>query len=142
MPLPLLLIIYAPFRNCSILAHACRSCVRRVRMPCRIHLAKIKLDKPLDFYAPRLAALTPGFSGADIANVVNEAALVAARRTADSVALDDFEAAADRVIAGLEKRNKVVSPEERRTVAYHEAGHAVRPLQTRTPAVGRPARLR
>lgn len=92
----------------------------------RIHLAKIKLDKPLDFYAPRLAALTPGFSGADIANVVNEAALVAARRAKDAVALDDFEAAADRVIAGLEKRNKVVSPEERRTVAYHEAGHAVR----------------
>lgn len=95
-------------------------------LPCRIHLAKIKLDKPLDFYAPRLAALTPGFSGADIANVVNEAALVAARGGKDAVALDDFEAAADRVIAGLEKRNKVVSPEERRTVAYHEAGHAVR----------------
>eukprot|EP00892_Ulva_mutabilis_P001410 jgi/Ulvmu1/1126/UM106_0043.1 len=91
----------------------------------KIHLEKIKLDKPLDFYAPRLAALTPGMSGADIANVVNEAALVAARRSADAVALDDFEAAADRIIAGLEKRNKVVSPEERRTVAYHEAGHAV-----------------
>lgn len=93
---------------------------------CRVHLAKIKLDKPIEHYAPRLAALTPGFAGADIANVVNEAALVAARTNRDSVTLADFETAADRIIAGLEKRNKVVSPEERRTVAYHEAGHAVR----------------
>lgn len=91
----------------------------------RIHLAKIKLERAVDFLAPRLAALTPGFAGADIANVVNEAALVAARRGGDTVALADFEAAADRVIAGLEKRSKVVSAEERRTVAYHEAGHAV-----------------
>lgn len=93
---------------------------------CRVHLAKIKLDKPLAHYAPRLAALTPGFSGADIANVVNEAALVAARARKEHVALADFEAATDRVIAGLEKRAKVISTEERRTVAYHEAGHAVR----------------
>lgn len=89
-------------------------------------MSKIKLDRPLSHYAPRLAALTPGFSGADIANVVNEAALVAARANKDSVALEDFEAATDRVIAGLEKKAKVISSEERRTVAYHEAGHAVR----------------
>jgi AFG3 family protein len=94
---------------------------------CRIHLAKIKLDKPLDFYAPRLAALTPGFTGADIANIVNEAALLAARTNKHAVTLEDFESAADRVIAGVEKRNKVVSPEVRRTIAYHEAGHAVCP---------------
>ena len=80
----------------------------------------------MDYYAPRLAALTPGFAGADIANVVNEAALVAARTSKTAVTMEDFEAAADRVIAGLEKRSKVVSPAERRTVAYHEAGHAVR----------------
>lgn len=82
----------------------------------------------MSHYAPRLAALTPGFSGADIANVVNEAALVAARANKDSVSLIDFETATDRVIAGLEKRAKVISSEERRTVAYHEAGHAVRVL--------------
>lgn len=91
-----------------------------------MHLSKIKLDRPVAHYAPRLAALTPGFSGADIANVVNESALVAARSNKDSVSLIDFETATDRVIAGLEKRAKVVSKEERRTVAYHEAGHAVR----------------
>ena len=73
----------------------------------------------------RLAALTPGFTGADLANVVNEAALNAARRSATGVVLRDFEYAIDRVIGGLEKKHKVISPEERRVVAYHEAGHAV-----------------
>ena len=73
----------------------------------------------------RLAALTPGFTGADLANVVNEAALNAARRSASGVLLRDFEYAIDRVIGGLEKKHKVISPEERRVVAYHEAGHAV-----------------
>eukprot|EP00887_Chlorella_sp_A99_P001432 scaffold8.g1432.t1 len=73
----------------------------------------------------RLAALTPGFAGADIANVCNEAALIAARANKDAVGMPDFEAAVDRVIGGLEKKNKVISAEERRTVAYHEAGHAV-----------------
>jgi AFG3 family protein len=73
----------------------------------------------------RLAALTPGFTGADLANVVNEAALNAARRSASGVVLRDFEYAIDRVIGGLEKKHKVISPEERRVVAYHEAGHAV-----------------
>ena len=89
-------------------------------------MAKLKLDQPLEKYSGRLAALTPGFSGADIANVCNEAALVAARGNKKEVSFVDFETATDRVIAGLEKRLKVVSPIERRTVAYHEAGHAVR----------------
>ena len=91
----------------------------------QVHLQKIKLDAPIDHYSERLAALTPGFSGADIANVVNEAALVAARTNDTSVTLKHFESAADRVIAGLEKKNKVVNKIERNTVAYHEAGHAV-----------------
>ncbi|KAK9844071.1 hypothetical protein WJX81_003751 [Elliptochloris bilobata] len=91
----------------------------------RIHLAKLKLDELVDFYSERLAALTPGFAGADIANVVNEAALIAARSGKASVTMVDFEAAVDRVIGGLEKRNKVISVDERRTVAFHEAGHAV-----------------
>ncbi|WIA22346.1 hypothetical protein OEZ85_004659 [Tetradesmus obliquus] len=91
----------------------------------RVHLSKLKLEKALEHYSERLAALTPGFSGADIANVCNEAALVAARASDASVTMPHFEAAIDRVIGGLEKKNKVISPEERRTVAYHEAGHAV-----------------
>lgn len=91
----------------------------------RVHLAKLKLDKPVDHYSERLAALTPGFAGADVANVCNEAALIAARRDKDAVGMEDFENAVDRVIGGLEKKNKVISAEERRTVAYHEAGHAV-----------------
>ena len=91
----------------------------------RVHLAKIKLDKAVEHYSERLAALTPGFAGADVANVCNEAALIAARKEKDAVGMIDFENAVDRVIGGLEKKNKVISVEERRTVAYHEAGHAV-----------------
>jgi len=91
----------------------------------QVHLGKIKLDAPVDQYSERLAALTPGFTGADIANVVNEAALMAARACDVAVMLHHFEQAADRVIAGLEKKNKVVNKVERNTVAYHEAGHAV-----------------
>lgn len=91
----------------------------------RVHLANIKLDKPVEYYSERLSALTPGFAGADIANVCNEAALIAARGDKNSVSMVDFESAVDRVIGGLEKKNKVISVEERRTVAYHEAGHAV-----------------
>eukprot|EP00197_Chlamydomonas_leiostraca_P001991 CAMPEP_0202857522 /NCGR_PEP_ID=MMETSP1391-20130828/427_1 /ASSEMBLY_ACC=CAM_ASM_000867 /TAXON_ID=1034604 /ORGANISM="Chlamydomonas leiostraca, Strain SAG 11-49" /LENGTH=796 /DNA_ID=CAMNT_0049536333 /DNA_START=393 /DNA_END=2784 /DNA_ORIENTATION=+ len=91
----------------------------------RVHLAKLKLTKELDYYVERLAALTPGMSGADIANVCNEAALVAARADDPSVDLHHFEAAIDRVIGGAEKKNKVISAEERRTVAFHESGHAV-----------------
>ena len=72
-----------------------------------------------------LASQTPGFAGAEIANVCNEAALIAARTDKDAVEMDDFEAAIDRVIGGLEKKNKLISPEEREIVAYHEAGHAI-----------------
>lgn len=91
----------------------------------RVHLQKIALDGPVQEYSERLAALTPGFAGADIANVCNEAALVAARESAKFVVLEHFEKAVDRVIAGLEKKEKVISRVERETVAYHEAGHAV-----------------
>ncbi len=72
-----------------------------------------------------LASQTPGFAGAEIANVCNEAALLAARRDKESIEMEDFEQAIDRVIAGLEKKNKIISPEERKIVAYHEAGHAI-----------------
>ncbi|EIE26613.1 ATP-dependent metallopeptidase Hfl [Coccomyxa subellipsoidea C-169] len=91
----------------------------------RIHLAKLKLDNPVEYFSERLAALSPGFAGADIANVCNEAALIAARAGKDFVSMVDFEAATDRVIGGLEKKNKVISVVERKTVAFHEAGHAV-----------------
>ncbi|XP_020580716.1 ATP-dependent zinc metalloprotease FTSH 8, mitochondrial-like [Phalaenopsis equestris] len=91
----------------------------------RIYLKKIKLDNDPSFYSERLAALTPGFAGADIANVCNEAALIAARNEDLTVTVQHFEAAIDRVIGGLEKKNKVISKQERRTVAYHESGHAV-----------------
>ncbi|KAJ6799112.1 ATP-dependent zinc metalloprotease FTSH 8, mitochondrial-like [Iris pallida] len=91
----------------------------------RIYLEKIKLDNEPSFFSQRLAALTPGFAGADIANVCNEAALIAARNEEKQVTMQHFEAAIDRVIGGLEKKNKVISKLERRTVAYHEAGHAV-----------------
>ncbi|CAL8466929.1 g6465 [Coccomyxa elongata] len=91
----------------------------------RIHLAKLKLDKPVEYFSERLAALSPGFAGADIANVCNEAALIAARAGKDFISMVDFEAATDRVIGGLEKKNKVISADERKTVAFHEAGHAV-----------------
>lgn len=92
-----------------------------------VHLAKLTVSDPpgKDEVAKVMAARTPGFAGADIANVCNEAALIAARHTKDSIELSDFDAAVDRVIGGLEKKNLVMSPEEKRTVAYHEAGHAV-----------------
>uniref|UniRef100_A0A0E0JQW8 AAA+ ATPase domain-containing protein n=1 Tax=Oryza punctata TaxID=4537 RepID=A0A0E0JQW8_ORYPU len=91
----------------------------------RIYLKKLKLDKEPSFYSQRLAALTPGFAGADIANVCNEAALIAARSEGTLITIQHFESAIDRVIGGLEKKNKVISKLERRTVAYHESGHAV-----------------
>nr|TKW17663.1 hypothetical protein SEVIR_5G383100v2 [Setaria viridis] len=91
----------------------------------RIYLKKLKLDKEPSFYSQRLAALTPGFAGADIANVCNEAALIAARSEDAQITIQHFEAAIDRVIGGLEKKNKVISKLERQTVAYHESGHAV-----------------
>ena len=87
-----------------------------------VHLRKLKLDKDLD--REFLAKQTPGFSGADIANVCNEAALIAARHNKDCVGREDFLAAVDRIIGGLERKNKVISPQEKKTIAYHEAGHA------------------
>uniref|UniRef100_A0A0E0PNI5 AAA+ ATPase domain-containing protein n=1 Tax=Oryza rufipogon TaxID=4529 RepID=A0A0E0PNI5_ORYRU len=91
----------------------------------RIYLKKLKLDNEPSFYSQRLAALTPGFAGADIANVCNEAALIAARSEETQITMQHFESAIDRIIGGLEKKNKVISKLERRTVAYHESGHAV-----------------
>ncbi|EEQ30512.1 AAA ATPase afg3 [Microsporum canis] len=90
-----------------------------------VHLKKIVTKEDIEYLKGRLAALTPGFSGADIANCVNEAALVAARMHADHVVMSHFEQAIERVIGGLEKKSLVLSPEEKRTVAYHEAGHAI-----------------
>ncbi|MBX2977841.1 MAG: ATP-dependent zinc metalloprotease FtsH [Flavobacteriales bacterium] len=88
-----------------------------------VHLKPLKLDTSnvdVDF----LARQTPGFSGADIANICNEAALIAARKKKQSVERQDFLDAVDRVIGGLEKKNKIITPEEKRAIAYHEAGHA------------------
>ncbi|KAJ0260087.1 ATP-dependent zinc metalloprotease FTSH 3 [Hirschfeldia incana] len=91
----------------------------------KIYLKKIKLDHEPSYFSQRLAALTPGFAGADIANVCNEAALIAARKGGATVTMAHFDSAIDRVIGGLEKKNRVISKLERRTVAYHESGHAV-----------------
>ena len=87
-----------------------------------VHIAGIKIDKDLDINF--LAKQTPGFSGADIANVCNEAALIAARNDHKSVTRQDFMDAVDRIIGGLERKNKIMTEEEKRSVAYHEAGHA------------------
>jgi cell division protease FtsH len=89
----------------------------------RVHLKPIKLAADVD--PNELAAQTPGFAGAEIANVCNEAALIAARSDKEAVDMKDFQDAMDRVIGGLEKKNKLISPEEKEIVAYHEAGHAV-----------------
>lgn len=91
----------------------------------KVHLKPIKTEVNVEQLSRKLAALTPGFSGADIHNVCNEAALIAARRLKEDVEEKDFEDAIERVIAGLEKKSRVLSPEEKKTVAYHEAGHAV-----------------
>jgi AFG3 family protein len=88
-----------------------------------VHLQSIKTSD--DIKSSVLAEMTPGFAGADIANVCNEAALVAARRNKKAVELEDFNYALDRVIGGLEKKNKLISPEEKKIIAYHEAGHAI-----------------
>jgi len=90
-----------------------------------VHLKKLKLAIDMEEVAPKLASLTPGFSGAEIANVCNEAALIAARHKKEAVSLDDFHAAMDRVIGGLEKKSKVLTVEDKTRVAHHEAGHAV-----------------
>jgi cell division protease FtsH len=89
----------------------------------KVHLKPIKVSEKVDIH--KLAEQTPGFAGADIANVCNEAALIAARKGKNAVDMTDFQDAVDRVIGGLEKKNKIISPEEKRIIAYHEAGHAV-----------------
>ena len=89
----------------------------------KVHLKNIKTGE--DVTPSVLSEMTPGFAGAEIANVCNEAALVAARRDKEEVDMDDFNHALDRVIGGLEKKNKLISPEEKEIIAYHEAGHAI-----------------
>lgn len=89
----------------------------------KVHLKPIKISEKLDIH--KLAEQTPGFAGADIANVCNEAALIAARKGKAAVDMQDFQDAVDRVIGGLEKKNKIISPDEKRIIAYHEAGHAI-----------------
>jgi len=91
----------------------------------QVHLKPLRLADKIEDIAQRMASLTPGFSGADIANICNEAALIAARQRAKAVAEKHFELAVDRIVGGLEKKNKVMQPIEKKTVAYHEAGHAV-----------------
>ena len=88
-----------------------------------IHLKKAKLST--DVEPEQVAALTPGFTGADLANLVNEATLLATRRNADSVSMADFTNAIERIVAGLEKKNRILNPKERRVVAHHEMGHAL-----------------
>ncbi|TAN54587.1 MAG: ATP-dependent metallopeptidase FtsH/Yme1/Tma family protein, partial [Betaproteobacteria bacterium] len=89
----------------------------------QVHVRKIRLAPEVDL--EQIAALTPGFSGADLANLVNEAALLATRRAGESVTLDDFTHAVERIVAGLEKKNRLLNEKERRVVAYHEMGHAL-----------------
>ena len=89
----------------------------------KVHLKPIKISTKLDIH--KLAEQTPGFAGADIANVCNEAALIAARKGKEHVEMEDFQDAVDRVIGGLEKKNKIISPDEKKIIAYHEAGHAI-----------------
>jgi cell division protease FtsH len=88
-----------------------------------VHLRKVTLDS--DVKPDQIAALTPGFTGADLANLVNEAALLATRRGGSAVTMEDFNNAIERVVAGLEKRNRLLNPEERRVVAFHELGHTM-----------------
>ena len=89
----------------------------------KVHVRNLKLNS--DVNIKNLSAQTPGFAGAEIANVCNESALIAARKDKESIEMVDFQDAIDRVIGGLEKKNKIISPDEKRIVAYHEAGHAV-----------------
>ena len=89
----------------------------------KVHLKPLKLAEDIDL--KQLSAQTPGFSGADIANICNEAALIAARKSKNLVEWDDFNEAIDRIVGGLEKKSKIISPREKRIIAYHEAGHAV-----------------
>ena len=89
----------------------------------RVHVRDLRVGDDVDLEV--LAGQTPGFAGAEIANICNEAALLAARKNKDAIEMSDFEQAIDRVIAGLEKKNKLISPEEREVIAYHESGHAI-----------------
>ena len=89
----------------------------------KVHLKPIKVSEQVDIH--KLAEQTPGFAGADIANICNEAALIAARKCKEAVDMGDFQDAVDRVIGGLEKKNKIISPDEKKIIAYHEAGHAI-----------------
>ncbi|XP_059173084.1 AFG3-like protein 2 [Physella acuta] len=91
----------------------------------KVHLKKLKTKVPIDELARKMAARTPGFSGAEIANVCNEAALIASRDLSTLILPEHFEQAIERVVAGLEKKTQVLQPDEKKTVAYHEAGHAV-----------------
>ncbi len=91
----------------------------------RVHLKPIKTSVDIDELSRKMAALTPGFTGADVANVCNEAALIAARFLAKEVEQRHFEQAIERVIGGLEKKTMVIQPEEKKVIAYHEAGHAI-----------------
>ena len=111
-----------------------------------VHLKKVtKLGD--DVKPEQIAALTPGFTGADLANLVNEATLLATRRNAEAVTMTDFTAAIERMVAGLEKRNRLLNPLERRVVAYHELGHAMVALalpgtDIRAQGLDHPARRR
>ena len=89
----------------------------------RVHLKPIKVSQTLDIH--KMAEQTPGFAGADIANICNEAALIAARKGKEAVDMSDFNDAIDRIIGGLEKKNKIIAPHEKEIIAYHEAGHAI-----------------
>ncbi len=89
----------------------------------KVHMARVKVGATVD--PDQIAALTPGFTGADLANLVNEAALSATRRKADAVERQDFDAAIERIVAGLEKKNRLLNPREREIVAFHEMGHAL-----------------
>ncbi|MCP4125298.1 MAG: ATP-dependent zinc metalloprotease FtsH [Bacteroidetes bacterium] len=89
----------------------------------KVHLKPLKVADNVE--AHKIAAQTPGFAGAEIANVCNEAALIAARRGKKAIEMKDFQDAVDRVIGGLEKKNKIISPQEKKIIAYHEAGHAI-----------------
>jgi len=89
----------------------------------KVHIRKIKIGKDVDL--DKIAGLTTGFTGADLANLINEAAIAATRRRADDVCFDDFTVAIERIVAGIEKKSRVLSKEERRRVAYHEMGHAI-----------------
>ena len=102
--------------------------VDRPDKPGRIDILKVHLKGHTlapDIDAEKIAALTPGFTGADLANLVNEAALIATRRRADKITMDDFTNAVERIVAGLEKRKRILNPQERRVVAHHEMGHAL-----------------